>query len=447
MGLRNFILAMVVFGALPMILMRPQIGVLLWSWLGFMNPHRFAWGWAENFSWAQVVAAVTLIGLVVARVDKRLPRDGIVYVLIAFGLWMVVTTFFAIYPDSAWGKLDKVLKILLMTFVTMMLIKDWRYFHALIWVTVLSLGFYGVKGGFFTLTHGGQYMVLGPEGSFFQGNTTLGLALLMVLPLMRYLQIHGGNRWVRRAMLVAMTLTAVAILGTYSRGALVGIVAMGFFLILKSPYRGRLLLGSLLLLIPFLAFLPQQWHQRMETITNYQEDPSAMGRIRAWQFTGHLVAAHPVLGGGFNPYTPETYQRYAPHIAQDRNRMQGPHSNYFKALGEHGVIGLFLYLGTGILAYLRASGIIRQTRGHAHLKWAADLAAMLQVGLVGYAVAGLFLGMTYFDLYYHFLALLVILPVILKQQIEAGSEPEAVREDRQSAGGVPEPVAARGGPP
>jgi probable O-glycosylation ligase (exosortase A-associated) len=412
---------MVVLGALPMILMRPAIGILLWSWLGYMNPHRLAWGFASNFPWAQTIAGATLIGLVVTRGDKRLPKDVLVFLLIAFNVWMVVTTMFAIYPDGAWGKLDKVLKIQLMTLVTIALIKDWRYLNALIWVIVLSLGFYGVKGGIFTLLTGGQYRVRGPAESFIEGNTVLGLALLMVLPLMRYLQIHSDNRWVRRGLVVAMGLTMIAILGTYSRGAFLGALIMGMFLVWKSPYRKRLIFTGILLLVPFFAFLPQKWYDQMESIRHYEQDPSAIGRIHAWQFTWELAKERPITGFGFNPYSRENYRRYAPHIDLAGRQTPGAHSNYFKALGEHGFPGLILYAATLVVGYRRASWIIRRTRDREDLKQAGTLAAMIQVSFVGYAVSGTFLNMTYFDMYYHLLAILVIMTVLLRPEF-AGDE-------------------------
>jgi hypothetical protein len=43
-----------------------------------------------------------------------------------------------------------------------MLINSRERVHALIWVIALSLGFYGVKGGIFTIVHGGVYEVRGP---------------------------------------------------------------------------------------------------------------------------------------------------------------------------------------------------------------------------------------------------------------------------------------------
>lgn len=129
-----------------------------------------------------------------------------------------------------------------------------------------------------------------------------------------------------------------------------------------------------------------------------------------------------IFGGGFDAYTRETYDRFAPGVSRKAPQAQGPHSNYFKPLGEHGFPGLILYLATGILAFRRCGWIIRQTQNREDLRWARNLAAMIQVGLVGYAVSGAFLGMTYFDLYYHFLAILVVLPVVLRPELGEARE-------------------------
>jgi hypothetical protein len=41
-------------------------------------------------------------------------------------------------------------------------------------------------------------------------------------------------------------------------------------------------------------------------------------------------------------------------------------------------------------------------------KWASDLAAMIQVSLIGYAVGGAFLGLAYFDLPYHLMIIVLL---------------------------------------
>ena len=44
-----------------------------------------------------------------------------------------------------------------------------------LWVVGFASAFYGVKGGIFTIMHGGDYRVWGPEDSFIEGNNELAL--------------------------------------------------------------------------------------------------------------------------------------------------------------------------------------------------------------------------------------------------------------------------------
>ena len=89
-------------------------------------------------------------------------------------------------PGRTWNQFWK---IQLMVFVTMMLMQSKERIDQLVWVMAMSIAFYGVKGGIFTIVHGGVYHVRGPEGSFIGGDNEMGLALIMTIPLLRYLQL------------------------------------------------------------------------------------------------------------------------------------------------------------------------------------------------------------------------------------------------------------------
>lgn len=413
--MRDVIVTLLVFGLLPSMLLQPHIGVLVWTWIGIMNPHRLGWGFAYSFPFAAVVGAVTMVALLVSKEPKRLPVMPATVVLILFVLWMNITTLFAINSAEAWTLWDKVMKIQLMVFITLMIMRQPERIRMLTWVTAMSLGFYGVKGGIYTITTGGGGMVLGPPGSFIEGNTEISLALIMILPLLRYLQLNSENKWIRRGLGIAMLLTAVSIVGSYSRGALVAGLAMGAFLWLKS--RNKAATGmAIALVIPLLfAFMPEQWHDKMGTIKTYEEDRSALGRINAWYFAFNLANAHPITGGGFEAFTPELFQQYAP----EPENFHDSHSIYFQVLGEHGYVGLFLFLTLLILAWRAGSQTIQLSRDRPELKWASELAAMTQVSLIGYAVGGAFLGLAYFDFFYE----LVILLVLTRAHVDSALAP------------------------
>lgn len=423
--MRDIVVTLIVFGALPYILMRPHIGVYMWSWIGYMAPHRLGWGFATNLPFAALIGAVTLAALLFSKEPKRIPLTSITITLILFLVWMVITTIFAIDPELSTPQLSKVLKIQLVIFLTLMLFNHRERIHGLVWVIVISLGFYGVKGGWFTLITGGQFHVVGPPGSFIMGNTSLALALVMVVPLMRYLQLQADNKWVKRGLIAAMGFSALAILGSYSRGGLLAVVAMGGFMLIKSKKRGVMIVVLILTIPVAVAFMPERWMGRMQTVQTYEEDSSAMGRITAWMFAIEMAKGR-FLGGGFESFTPINYHTYAPDIVEvllekADGRYQGAHSIYFAVLGEHGFVGLFLFLTLGFVSWRTATWIIKYAADSDSLSWAKNLAEMIQVSLVGFAVGGAFLSLAYFDLVYHLLALLVLVKLQVLQALAAGN--------------------------
>src|SRR6266496_4037422 len=287
--MRDVALTLVIFGTLPFILWRPHIGVLVWTWIGFMNPHRLTWSFAYDMPFAMIVALVTLVGLLSSREPKKIPWTRETILLLIFLGWALLTTFYAMYPSRAWPHLNQFWKILLMVYVTMILIQSRERINQLVWVIALSIGFYGVKGGIFTIVHGGVYHVRGPEGSFIGGDNEMGLALVMTVPLLRYLQLHAPSLWIRHATSGAMVLTALAAVGSQSRGALLGIVSMGTFFWLKSRNKVFTALLGVVAAVLIVSIMPQQWFDRMNTIGSYDQDASAMGRINAWHMAYNLA--------------------------------------------------------------------------------------------------------------------------------------------------------------
>lgn len=401
--MRDLFVTGIIFGLLPFIFKRPWLGILVWSWLGYMNPHRQAWGFAYDFPFAMIVGIVTILAFLFSSAKKEMTWTRETVVLLLFVGWMLTTTFFAFFPDYAWVQWNKVWKIQLMIFLTVMLIKDRQQLHWMIWVIALSLGFYGVKGGIFTIAHGGTFRVQGPAGTFIGGNNELALALVMVIPLIRYLHLQATQQWVRMGLAFAMVLTGVAAIGSQSRGALLAMLCMGLFLWFKS--RSKIFTGIYMALavVIMAMVMPQEWYDRMNTIQDYQHDQSAMGRINAWH-TAFNVAKDRITGGGFEMFQAPTFRQYAP----DRWNVHDVHSIYFEVMGEHGFIGFGFFILLGVFSWLRAQSIIKNGRKHPEHKWAADLAAMIQVSLIGYATGGLFLGMAYFDLPYHLMIIIVL---------------------------------------
>jgi probable O-glycosylation ligase (exosortase A-associated) len=153
--------------------------------------------------------------------------------------------------------------------------------------------------------------------------------------------------------------------------------------------------------------MPEKWYQRMETIKTYQDDGSANMRLNSWGTMWNLAKDRPVVGGGFEVATREVYARYSP---DPRFPPQVAHSIYFQALGEHGFVGLALYLLLLASLWRKATLITRAVREqlpHAEINWAGEFALMTQVSLVAFGVGGVFLSLVNFDVPYYLVGLMV----------------------------------------
>ncbi|MFO7189272.1 MAG: putative O-glycosylation ligase, exosortase A system-associated [Pseudomonadota bacterium] len=420
MPLRDITLVLFVAAVLPFALSRPHIGILLWTWIGLMNPHKLTWSFAYNMPFGVISGLATLVALFVSREPKRLPLQGPVVALMALAVWMAVTTTFSINTDKALVQWEKVFTIQVFIFITMMVMQTRERIRWLVWVAALSIAFFGVKGGLYTLA-GGRGYVLGPPGGFMQGNTEIALALVMTVPLLWYLVLQSNTAWVKLALKAAIVLTAIGVIGTYSRGGLVAILGMSVFLWFKSRKKIAITLIVLMLVPALISLMPPSWFEKMSTIETYQDDSSAMGRINAWGFALNLAKERPFTGGGFETFTRENFYKYAP-IPED---FHDAHSIWFEVLGEHGFVGLFLFILVWALTWRTGNRIIAATREREDLRWAHDLAAMIHVSLVGYFVGGSFLGLAYWDYPYVLMALLVVTNVVVQRELAPAPQERA----------------------
>ena len=412
--MRDLLVGFIVFGSLPFVLRRPFWGIVMLAGLGYMNPHRLCYGFMLEMPVVQIVAIVTLLGMLISQEEKRIVWSREIWILLLFVAWMGVTTTQAVYRDLAVQQLEKVVKIQILTFMTLLMLTSRERVHILVWTIVVSLGFYGIKGGIFTIIHGGVHRVQGPQGSFIGGNNEMALALVMTIPLMRYLQLHEASWWIRRGLAAAMLLTAIAAVGSQSRGALIALVITGSYFWWKSRNKigATVLLGIVILGV--LAIMPPEWYERMNSIRDYEQDGSAQGRINAW-WTAWNVANDRLLGGGFEMWHSYVFSLYAP----EPNNVHDAHSIYFKVLGEHGWIGFAIFMFIWAYTWSRCRRIIRLADDSEDGRAQALLARMIQVSLIGFAVGGAFVNIGNWDMDYYLMISALATGRIVERQAAA----------------------------
>jgi probable O-glycosylation ligase (exosortase A-associated) len=214
-------------------------------------------------------------------------------------------------------------------------------------------------------------------------------------------------------LLAAMVLTLLATVGSYSRGALLGLVAVALMMWLRSQQ--KIVSGVILAvgLAGAITFMPAEWTGRMEGITAYQEDASATDRLVLWEISAKLAAARPLTGSGFTgPYNRAVVDTVAPG-----GPARAVHSIWFELLGEHGFPTFFVWVGLTVAGLLSAMRLVRITRGRDDLRWAHDLGRMGQVSIVAYMVSGTFLSLSYWDFYWTLLAAIGAALVLAKRAL------------------------------
>jgi putative inorganic carbon (HCO3(-)) transporter len=402
--MRDILVTVIVFGCLPFALFEPFLGVALWTWLSVMNPHRLTWGFAYSYPFAQATAIVTLASVVLASRKVKFPVNAVTVMLITFALWMTITYSMAIHFEQSYEMWSRASKTLLMTLVAFAVVRSEKQIRIFLWIFVMSVTFFGIKGGLFAVLTGGEFRVYGPPDSHIEDNNSISVALVMMVPLLAFLIQQTKPRLVKIGLVASILLSSAAILASYSRGAFVSGCAMLAFLALKSRRRVTFIVMIGLFLPIMVAAMPEQWWDRMATITSDNPDGSVQGRYNAWSMVWNLALDRPVFGGGFAIYEPDVFARYAPNPTD----IHSAHSIYFQMLGEHGFVGLGLFLLLAFLTWRTGSRVIRASSSTDHA-WRADLAKALQVSIVGFLVGGLTVNIGYWDVYYFELVLMVAL--------------------------------------
>jgi len=418
---------------LPMTAVRPFIGVLLWEWVSFMNPHQLVWGPATELPWAAMAFCATVLGCVMAREPKRLPINAATILIVTFMVLISLTSVVALAPKAlVISKWSGVFKTFLFLVITMALLTDRYRVHAVVWMIVVSIGYFGVRGGAFAIMTAGDYRVWGPPNTMIEDNNHLAAALLVALPLMNYLRLQSRHRIIRIGLVIAMAMTLLAVLASYSRGALLGLLAMLAVMWLRSGNKiaSGIVIG--IALASAIAFMPSSWNQRMSTINTYQEDESATDRLVMWDTAYRLALARPMTGAGFmGPYVRSVVDEVNPD-----SPARAVHSIWFEVLGEHGFPTFFVWFGLTVVGVLNCGAILRSARGIPSLQWASDLARMTQVSIVAYLVAGTFLSLCYWDAYQTVLVVIAATRELVRQRV-------AQRADA-AGGGVPRTALAAG---
>jgi probable O-glycosylation ligase (exosortase A-associated) len=275
-----------------------------------------------------------------------------------------------------------------------------------------SFGFHAAKAGLASILGGGVRFFEGPGGAF-TDNNGYAVGMAMIIPLIVVSAQVAGNRWIKWGFYTAVPLAAVAVVGTFSRGGFLALVAAGLTLVLLKR-RIAALCMVVLVAAPLWWFAGTQegYVERLSTIQTYDEvgEASALSRLHFWAVAVRMAQAN-VLGVGLFNYE-RAYDQYD-FLDGAYGRRRSVHSSPFQVLAETG------FMGAAVFGFLFVYGFIctRRVRRRAKNKELSESDRALLVGasdalvasMVGFLVGGSFIAMALNDLTWFTFALIATL--------------------------------------
>jgi probable O-glycosylation ligase (exosortase A-associated) len=249
-------------------------------------------------------------------------------------------------------------------------------------------------------------LILNPEiRSYVRGAPFLGdgndfsLSLCILLPMAIELARNARTRVGQVIAWGTFVLLLLGIIGTQSRGAALGGIAVFGFLWLTSKQKAATLVGIGVVAVIVVVAGSETYFNRMNSIKDYESDGSAEARILAWKAGVQMARDNPVFGVGAGHFPLALGTKYKP---AEVDRWMTAHSMYFLVLGELGLPGLLtlcaLVFG-GIFTTLKVRRRILKSATDPpsdRIVQSGRLLGLLSASGIGLAVAGAFLSVAYY---------------------------------------------------
>ena len=158
--------------------------------------------------------------------------------------------------------------------------------------------------------------------------------------------------------------------------------------------------GVLILPIVLVISLPQDAFDRLETLSNYEEDGSAMIEIVVLGVKcKNAIGIIPITGVGMEAWSTAYAQDYRNPL-DESNRWPDPHSTYFQIMAELGLPGVIAY-GTLLYFTFRSLGRLeRATKNRVEFRRQLYFIQCLRIGVIGFLFCTIFQSFSYANNFY-----------------------------------------------
>ncbi len=368
--------------------------------------------------------SLLLLGIIVGRwfFLNENPFNQIQIPLIllgAYGLVGFAALLYAADISRTQSALETYVKDVIITILVIFLLRRTITFRGVVWTLLLagifmgSITTYQQITGTYQTTYWGfglaslqnivgksnDYRITGPIGD----PNFYAQILLVLVPLALERLWHERQPILRFLAGWALAVCLLSIIFTFSRGAFLGLIIITILFIWHYRIRFVPLLITLLLGSFLLQFVPEQYSERVQTMTNLipglsqedaRNDSSFRGRLSETQAGWRMFKEHPLLGVGLNNYAVH-YQTYSRQIGIDsRLEDRAAHNLYLEIAAETGLLGLTVFGTLLAFTFISLNKAYRKLNQVGQLHEANMLHAFT-LGLFGYLVAAFFLHAAY----------------------------------------------------
>jgi O-antigen ligase len=413
----------------------PLIGLAVYICFATLRP-QYMWGWDHRFWRISWIVAIAMLASWAMRGfgSWQFERGrGVVAAYLFYAFWAVVCALQAANLDVGWNFVDNLSKVVLPFLVGATLLRSHEWVRRMFWVILLS--------GAYPAYHLNLVYVQGVNEAQKYGyggmdNNSIAIALVTVLGPALAVALYWPNRRIRLGATIASAMILHAVLLTFSRGGMVGLLALGITLLLIIRKHPKYLALAIVFVLLAVRLTGPELMARYESAfaPETELDASAASRYQLWRDCLSVAMSNPLFGVG-----PDHW----PLIAHEFGwpRFKEAHSIWAQGaaeLGFPGVLALFLFFA---IAIVRLWPVARSRGQEPAERERAAMATGLILGTVGYSVSAHFVSLEGLEVPYY--AVMTGVGLLASLPAPASVLAPAAAPAQAAAGLVPQPMLAR----
>ena len=400
-------------------------GVFLFTLILYFRPYELtpALSWLSSSAfWIAVVTIAVFLPTQLGLEGNLTTRTREVNLVLLLTLAVSLSIPLALSPEAALAGFGDYLKVVVVFVVMVNVVRTTNRLKALLLLALTASCFMSLAAlndyRLGNLALEGK-RISGSIGGMFGNPNDLALHLVTMTPLAIALSLSTRSLLRKFLYAVCAALFVMAIVVTFSRGGVLGLVVAAFVLVIKLTRNLRLLTGAvfLALVLVGLAFSPAEFRERVFTTG----DQSTIRRTDDLKRSIYLAIRHPVFGVGMSNFVLYSNQAKATHNA------------YTQVAAETGLAAAAFYVLFLVAPLKPLRRIERDNLKEKKKPPAYYLAIGLQASLVGYMVSSFFASVAFLWYAYYLVAYAIAFRRIYESSRVC---PAAVSADAPSEGAV-----------